>query len=80
MKIYEEREEVQDLQPCRKRPIVVHAKMISEPFRVKMGEDYLWDGKPGDYLMRDENGVLSICDQETFLNSYDFFTLNKENI
>jgi len=72
MKIYEEREVVEDMKPCMKRPIIVHAKEMEEPFRVNTLEGDYKQGKPGDYLMRGVDGELYICDRDIFQKSYDF--------
>lgn len=72
MKTYEEREEVEGMRPCMKRPIIVHAKMMTDPFRVRTLEGDYKQGKIGDYLMRGVDGELYICDRTIFLKSYDF--------
>jgi PGDYG protein len=71
-KTYGTREGVLDMLPCMKKPIVVHAKQINEPFRVKSLEGDYKQGKPGDYLMRGIDGELYICDRAIFERSYDF--------
>lgn len=55
-----------------KKPIVVRAKMINEPFRVKTKEGDYKQGKIGDYLMREIDGELYICDHDIFMRSYNF--------
>jgi len=71
-KTYGEREVVEGMYPCMKRPITVHAKQIDEPFRVNtMGGNYK-QGKSGDYLMRGIEGELYICDRDIFERSYDW--------
>lgn len=67
---FAEREEVNGMQPCMKRPIVVHAKQMHELFRVRSLEGNYKQGKPGDYLMRGIDGELYICDREIFERSY----------
>ena len=67
MKTFETFEQVADMTPCIKRPIVVHAKKMDEEFRVNYKQ-----GKPGDYLMRGIEGELYSCDGEIFEKSYDF--------
>lgn len=57
---------------CMKRPIVVHAKQISEEFRVESLEGNYKQGKPGDYIMMGVDGELYICDKDIFEKSYDF--------
>jgi len=71
-KIFETFEEVEDMRPCMKRPIIVHAKQMKEPFRVDTLEGNYKYGKHGDYLMRGIEGELYICDREIFEKSYDF--------
>lgn len=72
MKTYETFEQVADMTPCMKKPIVVHAKRLSEPARVYSLEGDYKQGKPGDYLMRGIDGELYICDGAIFEKSYDF--------
>lgn len=70
-KTYGTREEVASMLPCMKKPIVVHAKQIDEPFRVNSLEGDYKQGKAGDYLMRGIDGELYICDRSIFERSYD---------
>ena len=63
MKKFGEFEEVNDMKDCMKKPIVVHAKEIHEPFRVKTLEGDYAQGKEGDFLMRGIEGELYICDR-----------------
>ena len=72
MKTFVTFEQVADMTPCIKRPIVVHAKKMDEEFRVNSLEGNYKQGKPGDYLMRGIVGELYICDGEIFEKSYDF--------
>ena len=72
MKLFETYETITDMQPCLKKPIVVHAKQITEPFRVNSLEGNYAQGKPGDYLMKGINGELYICDRDIFEKTYDF--------
>ena len=72
MKTFETFEQVADMTPCIKRPIVVHAKKMDEEFRVNSLEGNYKQGKPGDYLMCGIEGELYICDGEIFEKSYDF--------
>jgi hypothetical protein len=69
---YGEREEVAGLQRCMKRQVVVHAKKMSEPFRVDTLEGNYKQGQPGDYLMRGVDGEIYICNGEIFERTYDF--------
>ena len=71
-RIFETYEEVSDMQPCKKRPIIVHAKQMDEEFRVYTLEGNYKLGKVGDYLMRGIEGELYICDKNIFEKSYDF--------
>lgn len=72
MKTYETFEQVEGLNPCVKRPIVVHAMPIHHDFRVNTLEGNYKQGKAGDYLMRGIDGELYICDKAIFEKSYDF--------
>lgn len=72
MKTFDTFEDVSDMKPCMKRPIVIHAQQISEEFRVNTLEGNYKQGKPGDYLMRGVDGELYICDQAIFEKTYDF--------
>ena len=72
MKTFKTFEQVADMTPCIKRPIVVHAKKMDEEFHVNSLEGNYKQGKPGDYLMRGIEGELYICDGEIFEKSYDF--------
>lgn len=72
MKTFETKEQVEGMQGCRKKPIVVHAKQINEEFRVNTLEGNYKQGKPGDYLMCGIEGELYICDREIFEKTYDW--------
>lgn len=74
MKTYEKFEEVEGLMPCMKKPLVVHAKRIDEPFKVYTLEhtEEPFQGKAGDYLMRGIEGELYVCDGNIFEKTYDF--------
>ena len=71
-KTYQTKEAVDEMRPCMKKPIVVHAKQINEPFRVESLEGNYKQGKPGDYLMQGVEGELYICDRTIFEKTYDF--------
>jgi hypothetical protein len=51
---------------------VVHAKQITEDFRVDTLEGNYKQGKAGDYLMRGIEGELYICDKAIFEKTYDW--------
>ena len=72
MKIFDTFEEVAQMQPCMKRPIVIHAKRIDEEFQVNTLEGNYKQGKSGDYLMQGIDGELYICDGPIFNKTYDF--------
>jgi hypothetical protein len=72
MKTFDTFEQVEQMAPCVKRPIVVHAKLMLEEFRVNTLEGNYKQGKPGDYLMRGIDGELYICDGAIFEKTYDF--------
>jgi hypothetical protein len=65
-------ESVDGMNGCMKRPIVVHAKQITEDFRVDTLEGNYKQGKAGDYLMRGIEGELYICDKAIFEKTYDW--------
>ena len=60
------------MQACRKKPIVVHCKIIDEAFRVESLEGNYKQGKPGDVLMRGIDNELYICDRDIFDRTYDY--------
>lgn len=72
MKTYDTFEQVDEMQGCMKRPIVVHAVQINEEFRVNTLEGNYKQGKPGDFLMKGIDGELYICDKEIFEKTYDW--------
>ena len=72
MKTFNTFESVNDMSGCMKRPIVVHAKQITEDFRVDTLEGNYKQGKAGDYLMRGIEGELYICDKAIFEKTYDW--------
>jgi hypothetical protein len=72
MKTYDTFENVSEMQPCMKRPIVIYAKKIDEDFRVNTLEGNYKQGKAGDYLMQGIDGELYICDGPIFEKTYDF--------
>jgi hypothetical protein len=72
MKTFGTHQIVESMRPCRKKPIIVHAKAMNEPFRVKSLEGDYKQGKVGDYLMRGIEGELYICDKHIFEASYDW--------
>jgi hypothetical protein len=72
MKVFDTFENVEGMNPCKKKPIVVHAKQIEEEFQVNTLEGNYKTGKPGDFLMKGIDGELYICDKDIFLKTYDF--------
>lgn len=78
MKTFDTFEQVDGMDGCMKKPIVVHAKRIDEEFRVNTLEGNFKQGKPGDYLMRGIEGELYICDGTIFEKSYDWIEESKE--
>jgi len=78
MKTFSTFEQVDGMEDCMKKPIVVHAKRIDEEFRVNTLEGNYKQGKPGDYLMRGIDGELYICDGPIFNRSYNW--MNDEAI
>ena len=63
--------DVEDMKPCMKKPIVVHALQINEDFAVESLEG-LVKGQMGDYLMRGVRGEFYICAKDIFESTYDF--------
>jgi hypothetical protein len=64
--------------PCRKKPIIIHASQIHEPFEVKTLEGIL-TGKAGDYLMIGVEGEKYPCAKEIFEKTYDFISPEDED-
>jgi hypothetical protein len=58
-----------DMQPCRKKPIVVFATQINEDFCVNTLEG-LMKGYAGDYLIRDIRGEIYPCEKSIFEDTY----------
>lgn len=54
----------------RKKPIVVQAKQMSEPFEVQTLEGTM-RGKAGDYLIIGVIGERYPCDKEIFERTYE---------
>ncbi len=65
-------ETLENLKPCKKKPLVVHAIQINEPFRVNSLEGDYKQGKAGDYLIHGVEGENYICDKEIFEKTYDW--------
>lgn len=57
---------------CLKKPLVVDAVQVDEPFFVDTIEGRM-HGHAGDYLMRGTSGELFVCARAIFEASYDFF-------
>jgi hypothetical protein len=72
MKTFETFEALEGMRGCMKKRIVVHAKQMTEEFRVNTLEGDYKKGKPGDYLMQGIDDELYICDREIFEKSYDW--------
>ena len=72
MKTFDTFEKVTGLFPCKKKPIVIHAKQINEDFRVNTLEGNYKQGKSGDYLMQGIDNELYICDKSIFERTYDW--------
>lgn len=67
-----------NLKNCRKKPIVIQAVQINEPFVVDTLENQQHKGKAGDYLMIGIKGERYICDKTIFEESYDWVEDEKE--
>lgn len=72
MKVFETFEKVHDMKTCRKKPIIIRARQIHEPFRVQTLEGNYKQGKAGDYLMQGIDNELYICDKGIFEKTYDW--------
>jgi hypothetical protein len=72
MKVFTTFEKVEGMKGCRKKPIIVYSKQISEEFQVESLEGNYKQGKAGDHLMRGIDGELYICDKEIFEKTYDW--------
>lgn len=70
MKVFECYEEMPEMRPCMKKPMVVHAVQINEEFRVKSMEGDYAQGKVGDYLMKGIDGECYICEQDIYNRTY----------
>ena len=72
MRIFGERDAVDSMRKCMKKPIEISARQMDEEFRVKTLEGDYKIGKVGDYLMRGIDGELYICDKSIFERSYNW--------
>lgn len=72
MRIFTTYEEVLGMKECRKKPVVIQAKQMKEPFRVDTLEGNYKQGKAGDYLMCGVESELYICDKCIFEKTYDW--------
>ena len=70
MKTFNAYENVQHMKPCKKLPIVIHAKQINEEFQVNTLEGNYKTGKAGYYLMQGIENELYICDKAIFEKTY----------
>lgn len=78
MLTFDTHESVEGMAPCKKKPVVIHARRITEEFRVRTTTGNLGqytsyvEGKPGALLIKGVNGELDICDAVTFEQTYDW--------
>lgn len=72
MKTFDTFEKVDDLKPCRKKPIIIHAKQMLDEFNVNTLEGNYKMGKAGNYLMCGVRGELYICGKDIFEETYDW--------
>jgi hypothetical protein len=70
---YNQNSLVGNMDKCKKKPIMIYCKRISQPFRVESLEGDM-QGKAGDYLMKGVDGELYICDKKIFEKSYDIIS------
>lgn len=80
MKIFDTFEEVDGMNPCLKRPVIVHFKQINEPFQVNTLEGNYKTGKAGDYLIKGVDEELYIHDKEIFEKVYTRLAPNTQEI
>jgi len=74
---FREGDTIERMLPCRKRPMIVHARQMHEPFTVVTREGTI-RGKAGDYLMKGVRGELYPCDRKIFEDTYDFLDGSEE--
>lgn len=55
----------------RKKPVIVHAMQMQEPFTTQTLEGEVKNGKPGDYLMVGVRGEVYPCRKDIFEETYD---------
>lgn len=72
MKTFDTFEDVEEMRPCVKKPVIVKAKQIHEDFRVNTLEGNYKQGKAGDYLVKGVDGELYINDKDIFEKTYIF--------
>ena len=72
MKTFDTFEDVEEMRPCVKKPVIVNAKQIQEDFRVNTLEGNYKQGKVGDYLVKGVDGELYINDKDIFEKTYIF--------
>jgi hypothetical protein len=54
----------------RKKPVVIEAQKINEPFQVETLEGVM-KGNPGDWLIKGVNGELHPCKPDIFIKTYE---------
>ena len=72
MLFFDTYEEVPNTKGCRKKPIIVQAVQIDQPFQVDTLEGRYKTGKAGDYLLKGIDGENYICDRDIFEKTYDW--------
>lgn len=72
MKTFGMFDKIEGSQNCMKKPIIVQAMQVNEPFRVNSLEGDYAQGKAGDYLMTGVDGEHYICDKSVFERTYEF--------
>lgn len=60
------------MKPCVKKPVWVEAAQIDDDFFVE-SKHGRYHGSKGDYLLRNMNGELAVCNRKVFESAYDFF-------
>ena len=59
-----------DFENYVKKPVIVRAAQIDEPFEVETLEGIM-RGKPGDFLMKGIDGEMYVCDKSLFKRTYN---------
>jgi hypothetical protein len=64
-------EDFGDFRLVKKKPVIVHAMEMHQPFRAEDQKGNMTVGDRGDYLMKGINGEFYCCPRDVFFKSYD---------